>query len=274
MPLDEIRPIQHQRIIDLVHEAGVNTSEWSEGNLGEAGASTNPKFVFEWSFVEPQKTVVLCLWHEIMAENNGKIIYNLNLRTHAENLHFTTKQRALRMDKAIQRAIEEKLPIQVVVCSGRREDGTTSRAKKRLLDKKLWSVQSYDDDSGECTLCRGTSDTFIDQFSHTDIGDDLVEKRDVNGQVFVRKAEVRSQVLRRAKGNCECCGQSGFVSFNGSIYLETHHIVPLSENGSDETSNVIALCPNHHKEAHFGINKVELRESFIEIVANTGNAAI
>jgi len=39
---------------------------------------------------------------------------------------------------------------------------------------------------------------------------------------------------------------------DGRLYLETHHIISLSENGSDEVGNVVALCPNHHREAHYG----------------------
>lgn len=272
--LADLKPTLKHKIMDLVAAAGINTDDWKNFKGGTEKAASNPKYSYEWSFVEPNMTVVLCLWYEIMVQKNGRITYDLNPREHARNCKYMAKHRALRMDNAIQLAIIEKLPIQVVVCSGRRDDGTSSRAKKRLLDKMLWSVQSYDKDSGECTLCRGSADTYIDQFFYIDTGNDPVEKRDVNGQVFVRKAEVRSQVLRRAKGRCEYCGKSVFVSFNGSIYLETHHIVPLSENGSDATSNVIALCPNHHKEAHFGINKVDLRESFIEIVTNNSNAAI
>ena len=259
--------------MNLVAAAGINTGDWKNFKGGTEKAASNPKYCYEWSFVEPNKTVVLCLWHEIMVEKNGRITYDLNLRELAKKCSSGAKHRALKMDKAIQLAIEEKLPIQVVVCSGIRDDGKSSRVKKRLLDKMLWSVQSYDHASGKCTLCRGNADTFIDQFSCSDIGDDIVEKRDVNGQVFVRSQEVRLSVLLRANGKCEYCGQPGFASFNGGIYLETHHIIPLSENGSDDTPNVIALCPNHHKEAHYGINKIELREKFIEIVEKPANAS-
>jgi hypothetical protein len=37
-----------------------------------------------------------------------------------------------------------------------------------------------------------------------------------------------AQALIRAGGNCEYSGKQGFEMANGNIYLETHHIVPLS----------------------------------------------
>lgn len=41
---------------------------------------------------------------------------------------------------------------------------------------------------------------------------------------------------------------------------ELHHIVPISEGGANDDSNLILLCPNHHKQADMGIiSKEDLR---------------
>lgn len=32
--------------------------------------------------------------------------------------------------------------------------------------------------------------------------------------------------------------------------LHAHHVVPLAAGGSDEESNLVLLCPNHHELAH------------------------
>ena len=53
---------------------------------------------------------------------------------------------------------------------------------------------------------------------------------------------------------------------DGRVYLETHHIVPLAENGRDTEQNVIALCPNEHREAHSGAKKIELRQLFADLI--------
>jgi 5-methylcytosine-specific restriction protein A len=34
----------------------------------------------------------------------------------------------------------------------------------------------------------------------------------------------------------------------------------LANQGPDTLENVIALCPNHHREAHFGIDRVHLEK--------------
>ncbi|WP_414449152.1 HNH endonuclease [Burkholderia sp. 22PA0099] len=39
---------------------------------------------------------------------------------------------------------------------------------------------------------------------------------------------------------------------NGSPYLEVHHRVRLADGGDDTVENAIALCPNCHREHHFG----------------------
>lgn len=34
---------------------------------------------------------------------------------------------------------------------------------------------------------------------------------------------------------------------------EMHHIIPVSEGGTDDCSNLVLLCPNCHKMAHVGL---------------------
>lgn len=45
-----------------------------------------------------------------------------------------------------------------------------------------------------------------------------------------------------------------------SYGCELHHIEPVSKGGDESLSNLILLCPNHHKQADLGIlSKEELR---------------
>ena len=78
---------------------------------------------------------------------------------------------------------------------------------------------------------------------------------------------MRDAALTRAGGVCELCGEKGFVSRSGKVYLETHHVVPLSEGGSDNEQNVAALCPNDHREAHFGERAAAIRERLVQTLA-------
>jgi 5-methylcytosine-specific restriction enzyme A len=72
---------------------------------------------------------------------------------------------------------------------------------------------------------------------------------------FKRNADVISTVLERANGVCENCNQD--APFIGASkmkpYLEVHHKILLSKDGEDTVENAMALCPNCHKEFHFGV---------------------
>lgn len=74
---------------------------------------------------------------------------------------------------------------------------------------------------------------------------------------FRRNSDVIAEVLTRANGKCELCHKEApFIKASDeSPYLEVHHWTPLAENGEDTVKNAAALCPNCHKQAHFGKNK-------------------
>jgi hypothetical protein len=201
--------------------------------------------------------------------------------------------RARAFDSGVQRAIRRGQPMNLIVNEGIRraleELGKgKSTVKLRKLDQADWFVHSYDDVSGDCLLVRGIAafgvatvvaeasaepesaellpaaqqpavmpvappavPAYVDQFSEPT----AVAQREVTVMVRDRSAAVRERVLRRARGMCEFCGEPGFVTAAGSIFLETHHVIPLSLEGSDHESNVVALCPNDHRRAHFGTDR-------------------
>lgn len=80
------------------------------------------------------------------------------------------------------------------------------------------------------------------------------KQKTVTTIVYERNPDVVAEVLYRAKGNCEKCFR--LAPFNrksdGSPFLEVHHKVPLSQDGDDTVENAIALCPNCHREMHYG----------------------
>jgi len=176
------------------------------------------------------------------------------------------------MDFSFQKADRTGWPLRVVICDGvqreQKTDRTKSTAESRLLDPESWHLRSYDYDSGDCLLVRGQpSPQYVDQFAHLEPPEGEAERKEATGHVFERSPQVRNYVLARAKGECEWCGAKGFETRAGSVYLETHHIQPLSEDGSDTVSNVIALCPNHHREAHFGKEAESFKGELLRVVA-------
>ncbi|WP_334156625.1 HNH endonuclease [Oryzomicrobium sp.] len=76
---------------------------------------------------------------------------------------------------------------------------------------------------------------------------------------YQRDPSVKAWVLKQAEGVCECCNQQApFLGADGLPYLEAHHVRKLAEKGSDTTSNVVAVCPNCHRELHYGEQAKEL----------------
>lgn len=71
---------------------------------------------------------------------------------------------------------------------------------------------------------------------------------------YNRNPDVVAEVLERANGVCEACGESAPFTraSNGTPYLEVHHRVFLSDGGLDCVDNAEAICPNCHRKKHFG----------------------
>lgn len=163
--MSQIMPKKRNRVMDLVCAAGVNIDDWENFKGGAQKAAANPKYCYEWAFVEPKKVVVLSLWFEALIERDGKIVRDFNMRKSAQEYgqlpgKAIWSTRALRMDKAIQEAINTSLPIRAMICTGSRRGidqpkTEASKVEKRLLDPVIWTVTAYDWNTGECTLTRG-----------------------------------------------------------------------------------------------------------------------
>lgn len=76
----------------------------------------------------------------------------------------------------------------------------------------------------------------------------------VTTRVFVRNPDVVAETLVRAGGKCEeCLSDAPFLRRkDGSPYLEVHHRVQLAVGGDDSVENSVALCPNCHRQSHYG----------------------
>ena len=84
---------------------------------------------------------------------------------------------------------------------------------------------------------------------------------------FDRDPKIRTWLLRVAEGVCECCrSEAPFNQPDGAAYLEIHHLCQLTDGGSDTIQNAVVVCPNCHRELHFGSRNPELtRKLYQEI---------
>jgi predicted HNH restriction endonuclease len=148
-------------------------------------------------------------------------------------------------------------------------DGKSNRAAWRFVR------QLIPDDVLYRRLAEPTSAEYLDAID--DIGTDKPSRVNTSGVTYARDPQIREAVKRRAGGKCEFCGELGFQCSNCERYVECHHIIALADQGADRMTNVIALCPNHHREAHFGERRAALEREMIQkvmILEGKGTATV
>jgi len=85
---------------------------------------------------------------------------------------------------------------------------------------------------------------------------------------YPRDPSIKAWVLKKANGTCECCGEPApFKGPDGFPYLEVHHVRKLAERGADTLENTVAVCPNCHRELHYGERAKELVETLYVKIA-------
>jgi 5-methylcytosine-specific restriction endonuclease McrA len=106
----------------------------------------------------------------------------------------------------------------------------------------------------ESRLVDSLSSTSAQRRQRLSVTDPVPPKVNVRTWVFIRNTDVVAEVLENAAGVCGGCQQlAPFVrKSDGTPYLEVHHRVPLAAGGPDTVANAVALCPNCHRQRHYG----------------------
>lgn len=91
------------------------------------------------------------------------------------------------------------------------------------------------------------------------------EQIEVYNKVYKRdnKTIVQLKIVRGYR--CQMCG-STIRKKDGSLYIEAAHITPKKQKGTELPSNIILLCPNHHKEFDLGKKEILERDEKVLIV--------
>ena len=88
-------------------------------------------------------------------------------------------------------------------------------------------------------------------------------------KVYLRNHDTALAAKARAGGIFQLCDQPApFLAVDGTPYLESHHIIWLSQGGSDTIDNIAALCPNCHRKMHI-VNAAADIKKLLLIVQNT-----
>jgi hypothetical protein len=91
-------------------------------------------------------------------------------------------------------------------------------------------------------------------------------RREIHTEAFERKA-AWARLARKLYGyECMIPGcLFELIKENGEKYIEVHHIIAMFDHGSpNDKRNLSVLCPNHHREIHYGA--LEQRKKLTMIV--------
>ncbi len=104
------------------------------------------------------------------------------------------------------------------------------------------------------------------------------KERAMKLQSHLDRGNAVTTALKKLLGaKCQICGWIGFEKKNSENFIEAHHIVQISEKteGSLCTENVILLCPNCHREVHYGKDfAVSDNSDFINITLSNQSSRI
>jgi 5-methylcytosine-specific restriction protein A len=93
------------------------------------------------------------------------------------------------------------------------------------------------------------------------------KSKTVPTDVFTRSRIIRDYALARAGGSCENCkNDAPFKTSSGQSFLEVHHIRRLTDGGPDAPSGVAAVCPNCHRELHYGAEATAKNAKLLKLV--------
>jgi 5-methylcytosine-specific restriction protein A len=162
--LIDLKPTKKLLVMDLLHEAGFDVSDWSNYN-GKSPAA-NPKYCYNWSFEQPGEMFAVCLWYSTIEKSGDQISHpfkpSSRLINSSEPGSANWRKRSNEMQDRVRRAYEQELPIRVIVVDGKRRNPNAQRpvasqVNARLLDPRPWAVKDYNLRTGEWLLIRGAS---------------------------------------------------------------------------------------------------------------------
>jgi hypothetical protein len=192
------------------------------------------------------------LWHEVVGPNGGrsKARCNISVKANAADLDYAAfpKENAGKFYLGVFRLIFSS-PSRTSILQLQWKDAgkrvfsdiqaTVGYALNEKFDSEVAAARQLSSDERRRLLASAPR---------------LPRKISVVTEVYVRNHYVVAEVLERAAGTCEGCSQPApfLRSRDGEPYLEVHHRNFLADGGEDTVENAIALCPNCHRQAHFG----------------------
>lgn len=146
--------------------------------------------------------------------------------------------------------------------------GVKDRIKAMLSSHDITSFSAYVPTADSELLEQRVSELRKKPLGRVPPGSSIPPQTTTTTTSFIRDPAVKRWVLDFSGGTCEGCAlPAPFLDRDGNPYLEVHHVLQLSNSGSDRISNAVALCPNCHRRCHFAADRDEFRLSLYEKIA-------
>jgi predicted restriction endonuclease len=96
-----------------------------------------------------------------------------------------------------------------------------------------------------------------DEFGTDELTGGVITRKEVMINKICRDSKVIKKLKKIYDNRCQICGET-ITLIDEIKYSEGCHIQPLGEhNGFDHESNIIILCPNHHKLLDLGVISID-----------------
>ena len=272
---EDLRPTNRLLVMDLLQSLGMDVSKWGDMKGGAQRAASNPKYCYNWSFLQPGEFVAVCLWHPGLKSKDGEFTYEITRSTwtagRTEPGTGSINKRANDLDRHLWLAFSEQLPLRVIFVEGTQSDPGSAKRKAstvdaRSLDPTPWAVVEYDLKTGRCLMKRGATpvprtisaeDLELSGFEGRSRPRFVLHRR---REGSMRRAKIAEAMKKHGRlfcevPNCEFDFEKRYGPL-GKGYAQVHHLIPLhkapKEGRQIFLKDLAIVCANCHAMIHAG----------------------
>mgnify|MGYP005804066771 CR=1 FL=1 len=111
-----------------------------------------------------------------------------------------------------------------------------------------YTEELFDDDSAK--IYREISEEELERALNAKDPAASISVRVGTNKIRIYKTAIINQLKRLYNGHCQLCGTVPFENFKAVDICEAHHIDYFVSSHNNDASNIIIVCPNHHRLIH------------------------